>query len=377
MSGINTNPQNTGGGGGPSARVVLVSDSDQSVSSSSSTKVAFQTQVENVGTFVVTDDTDIAVPQSGTYRALVDVLCSDGGGPIGVLQVLAGSTVIGESQAVPSVPASALTLVGSLTGAFPADESSGVSVYDTSAGGVTATQNGGAVIVSGRTGGYAYARDVRSNHYIDLGNRYEVTGSTTYMMWVYLLGGTGGWQSLMCKPGSNNYEWLIGSDLGMKFYGPNGNCGGGTVPTEEWAHVALRINRTTGDGTMFLNGVVVGTGSGQTTNMPTGSNSFCVGYDPGYGRPLNAYVNDIQLYNAALTDTQISNLYQYSHTASGTSMVVAVPGAPAAGQTFSVTGIASALSAGDKISAKFYHEKGTDATLKSTGAMSRILVERL
>jgi len=357
--------------------IVLSSSVDQSIPTATLTALEFPDEVSNTGGFVVTGDTDIAVPADGDYNVCATAKCADGSGPIAALQIFAAGAMIGEDQRVPAIPASALAGISGLQGFFPMDEASGPCLD--AVDGVSATQAGGDQVVSGRPGsGYSHARSNISGHYLNLGAHYNLTGAYTFAAWLYVVSHTGNYATVWGKNSDGgDWDFLIMPGGNLRLYHPGGNMSGGTVlPTGEWVHVAL-TRALDGSTLIYLNGA--SDGSGSTGAMPSsGFATMHVGDSPSFpGRNPNAYFSDLCIFNKALTSTEIGNLIDYTHSAiAGNVMAVSIPGAPAAGQTFLAQGYAR-LSAGDVVTAKMYHEKGSAATVKGLGHSPRIIVEKV
>jgi hypothetical protein len=99
-----------------------------------------------------------------------------------------------------------------------------------------------------------------------------------------------------------NGPQLYFSQWGQALYGP-------TLQTGQWYHIA--VTNVAGSVTLYLNGSPVATGS---FTMATPQNTqFYVGRIPGSlgdSRQLNGEVDEVSVYNRALTATEIQNIYK-------------------------------------------------------------------
>jgi hypothetical protein len=55
---------------------------------------------------------------------------------------------------------------------------------------------------------------------------------------------------------------------------------------------------------LFVNGVLVGS-SPETSSITISSNPLCVGGDPAQGQFFNGIIDEVRVYNVALTEDQI------------------------------------------------------------------------
>jgi hypothetical protein len=90
----------------------------------------------------------------------------------------------------------------------------------------------------------------------------------------------------------------------------------GVVPTNAWVHVAFTMNYSTKIAQLFVNGVPVAYATNQDLAVPDTAVQFNIGRRPeGMGDLLNGYrfwgaIDELSLYNRALTADEISSLYQ-------------------------------------------------------------------
>jgi hypothetical protein len=138
----------------------------------------------------------------------------------------------------------------------------------------------------------------------------------TFVAWVYLknLGLNGyaemyvvkvGGVGFMYGPACAGFEFAEGVG---SFYS---NCL--AVPSfsfNSWHHVVMELNQVSGGGTLYLDGTLQGSVSFSPT-IPTG-NSVWIGSDKITGNSgdyMNGYLDDVRLYNRALSAAEISAMY--------------------------------------------------------------------
>lgn len=81
----------------------------------------------------------------------------------------------------------------------------------------------------------------------------------------------------------------------------------GTIPAGEWAHVAVvyKADRSTD---FYLNGVLIGSGGAFPTPALTNTAEIRLGRNYYTSGPLNGAIDNVQLFDAALSDDQIAEL---------------------------------------------------------------------
>jgi autotransporter-associated beta strand protein len=79
----------------------------------------------------------------------------------------------------------------------------------------------------------------------------------------------------------------------------------GPTATQNWTHVAVVQDGAAGTRTLYINGVAVATGAAQAAN---GAGDFWIGQANSVEQPFAGTVDEVRLYNVALTATQIQGL---------------------------------------------------------------------
>ena len=136
----------------------------------------------------------------------------------------------------------------------------------------------------------------------------DLTTGMTLEVWAKLAASSKNWEDIIYK-GNDNYYLSATSN-------PNGVPAGGTIaggtygeaygtttiPTNTWTYLAA-----TYDGVavrLYVNGVLVST-KAHTGNILTSANALQIGGDSLYGQFFQGTIDNVRIYNAALTATQI------------------------------------------------------------------------
>jgi hypothetical protein len=187
---------------------------------------------------------------------------------------------------------------------------SGTTWTDLSGNGNNGTLVNGVGYNSGNLGSLVFDG---SNDYVNCGNSTTLNMSTetTLIHWLKFSGA--GWSPFIGKHTNvttNNYRVWLGSDRGFDVeltndsFKPLFTVTSGELPTNSWCCLGMRFKS---DGTLsgFFNGIKKNT---VTKSIgPTNSGNFLIGTDNAvYG---GGSISCIQLYNRALSDTEIQQNY--------------------------------------------------------------------
>ena len=136
----------------------------------------------------------------------------------------------------------------------------------------------------------------------------RLTSAMTLEAWVNPSAVTGAWRDVIYK-GNDNYYLEGSSDnggviaAGGTFAGGNGNLYGSAVlPTNAWSHIAA-----TYDGAalrLYFNGTLVSS-QAQTGAIATSTNPLQIGGDSIYGQFFQGAIDEVRIYNRALTQAEI------------------------------------------------------------------------
>jgi len=198
------------------------------------------------------------------------------------------------------------------------DENSGTTATD-SAGASNGTLNGNAGWVAGKFGNAASFDG--NNSYINVGNgRFNIANDFSIAFWIYIKGSTGTYQTIITR-GQNTSPFLVQLEKSLRIrFGVITNSLGASYVTASpilaqnlWTHVVLTFKSS--ERIIYVNGFQIysdalpGTLNWVSDNEPT-----IIGMSPGttYSYPLNANLDDFKIYNTALTDAQVLELYTFT-----------------------------------------------------------------
>lgn len=138
----------------------------------------------------------------------------------------------------------------------------------------------------------------------------------TLSAWVYVNGGTHGTiAGLSYPPGSGGIrsELYVNNDtvcLYVENTSFNFFCSAsGTVPTSQW-HLATGVYTSATDFSLYLDGTYITNGT--TSVLFSAATNFQIGVDSDVGNYLNANIDDVRVYNRALSANDIQELYNYT-----------------------------------------------------------------
>jgi hypothetical protein len=187
---------------------------------------------------------------------------------------------------------------------------------DSSGNGHNGTLMGDPTFENGLAGkGKAIRFNGAGGQYIDLGtfNPSVMTGKLSVALWANWKGVTGQYQGLMAKrnwwdPAQMMWQIEANNAAGAVTFSTNGSypaSGNPILPVGEWTHVAVTFDKT--NAKFFINGSVKGQGA-----FSFGSNreaSMHIGCcDSSGGNPFNGAIDEVRLYDVALTDAEVAAL---------------------------------------------------------------------
>jgi hypothetical protein len=190
------------------------------------------------------------------------------------------------------------------------DDGAGTVAIDSSGNGSDGTLVGDPQWVAGAIGGALEFDGI--DDYVDCGNPavLDITGDITVMAWIKVAAFSKTWETILGK-GDDSYRMSRGPGDGDSIhFGANGtgdNLNANTiVTTDTWRHVALVYNGT--DKIIYIDGVedVRAASSG---NINSSGYDFVIGQNSqAAGRFLTGLIDDVQIYNKALSSLHISAL---------------------------------------------------------------------
>ncbi len=153
-----------------------------------------------------------------------------------------------------------------------------------------------------------------SDDYVKVTGDVIGTGAISIEVWVYLKG----W-------GGNGYGRIVDNSQCLLFaYGSSENirlssnagvtaAATGTLVLNQWYHI-VGVRKSGGLGTLYVNGVLSRTAD-QNTGTPAAGSDTYIGNISTADRGFNGKIDEVRLYNTALTATEVAQLYwESSHT---------------------------------------------------------------
>ena len=194
-----------------------------------------------------------------------------------------------------------------LVAAYAFDEASGTTVSDASGSGNTGT-TANTTWVAGKNGGALSFNGTSSRVTIPDATGLRLTTAMTLEAWVDKTGTNSGWRDVIYK-GNDNYYLSANSTPnnvpagGAIIGGSYGEAyGTATLATNTWAHLALTYDGTTVR--LYVNGTQVSS-TPKTGSIATSTNALTIGSDTLYGQYFQGLIDDVRVYNIALTAAQV------------------------------------------------------------------------
>ncbi|MDE2001465.1 MAG: LamG domain-containing protein [Patescibacteria group bacterium] len=210
--------------------------------------------------------------------------------------------------------------VSGLEGEWKLDESSGGSVYDSSGQGNTGSVIGAPARLSGSSchvGGCMSLNGSTDWLSIPDSPSLDMTGDVTIGMWVKPGSTQNAYTDLLSKHSNGGYviEQNAGATNQFLFAWDttgNGGWAGNSVMTTltpgVWQYFMVVKSGSTV--THYVNGVQTATGSGSGSTITTNNLPLVIGnWSSGGGRSFNGSIDDVRIYNRALSATEAGSLY--------------------------------------------------------------------
>jgi PKD repeat protein len=240
-----------------------------------------------------------------------DGTTSSGASPTHIYNVVGQySAVLTVSDGVKSAQKSVTINVHDASGlvaAFSFDEGSGPTVTDLSGNGNNGTISG-ATWGAGRYGSALNFNGTSSMVTIPDSASLDLTGAMTLEAWVNP-SAVGGWRDIIYKGAIDKYL-LLGSTPAASAPGTGGTFNGpvlaGSSPlaVNTWSHLAATYDRTTLR--LFVNGVQVASRN-VTAAIEVSTGALTIGGDTDYGQFWQGAIDNIRIYNRALSATEIQD----------------------------------------------------------------------
>jgi hypothetical protein len=194
---------------------------------------------------------------------------------------------------------------GGLVAAYGFNEGSGTTVADVSGQGNGGTVSGATWTTSGRFGQALTFNGSSSRVVITDSASLDLTTGMTLEAWVFPTLG-GGWRDLIYKEPNDIYFLMSSSDTGSPALGGTFAStevkGTTSLPLNAWTHLA-----GTYDGSnmrLYTNGVQAASRA-QSGLIQTSTGSLSIGGDALYGQHFAGRIDEVRIYNRALTATEI------------------------------------------------------------------------
>ncbi|HEY7377318.1 MAG TPA: LamG-like jellyroll fold domain-containing protein, partial [Steroidobacteraceae bacterium] len=209
----------------------------------------------------------------------------------------------------PTASATTPALAGPVA-VYAFNEGTGTTLTDLSGNANTGAIAGGATWTSsGKNGGALQFDGVDDRVTIASSASLNATTAVTLEAWVYPTANQSGWRNIV-QHEVDAYFLYAGSSQGTLRPAGGATVGGtidgviasSSLPLNTWTHLALTFNGSIYR--FYVNGTQIGTKS-RTGTMPSNSNSTSIGGDSAYGDYFQGRIDDVRIYNRALSDAEI------------------------------------------------------------------------
>jgi uncharacterized repeat protein (TIGR01451 family) len=207
----------------------------------------------------------------------------------------------------PSATATTGALPSGLVGAYSFDEGLGTTAGDGSGNGNTGTLSGATWTTAGKYGNALSFNGTSSRVTIADALSLDLTDAMTLEAWVRPSVQPSNWRSVITKDVDRYYLMASSNSqnrpaVGGTFNTTNQNVfGGSRLAANTWAHLAATYDRTTIR--LYVNGVQVATAA-QTAAISTSTGLLAIGANF-YGEYFNGLIDEVRIYNRALTAAEI------------------------------------------------------------------------
>jgi hypothetical protein len=219
-------------------------------------------------------------------------------------------TMGSESCATPTPsPTPTATPAPGLVAAYGFNEGSGTVVNDASGNGNNGTINGATWTTSGKYGNALNFNGTNALVTINNAASLQLTTGMTLEAWVYPTVSGPWWGDVIYK-GNDNYYLEGTSDnsgfpaMGATLPGTPPLYGTGVLALNTWAHLAATYDGATMR--LYVNGVQVASRA-QTGTIVTSTNPLQIGGDSIYGQYFTGRIDEVRIYNRALSAAQIQS----------------------------------------------------------------------
>ena len=195
----------------------------------------------------------------------------------------------------------------SLMAAYGFNEGSGTVVNDVSGNGNNGTISGATWTTSGKYGNALTFNGTNALVTVNNATSLQLTSAMTLEAWVYPTTVNSAWRDVIYKGNDNYYlegtssnasRPAMGGTFGADLYGTS------ALTANTWAHLAATYDGATMR--LYVNGVQVASRA-QTGAIATSTNPLQIGGDSLYGQYFAGRIDEVRIYNRALSAAEIQN----------------------------------------------------------------------
>ena len=201
------------------------------------------------------------------------------------------------------------SLKSKLVAHYKFDENNGTTVYDSTGNNNTGILTG----VGWVDGKYGIGTSFGGTNNVvlisDTNNSLDLANDFTISFWVNPT--SSGTKELIGKPAGGNYEiWQSNTDLSVRINGFSPIINASSIFTYgQWTHITVKYERSVGLVTIFKNGTYF-TGGNNTNAAIINNSALQIGaYSDGTSYPFQGKIDEVKIYNTALTAEEIKQDY--------------------------------------------------------------------
>jgi fibronectin type 3 domain-containing protein len=220
----------------------------------------------------------------------------------------------GAGNSAPSTSVS-VTVANSagLVAAYGMDAGSGTTLADQSGAGNNGTISNGTWLSSGKYGGALSFNGTNTSVSIPNSASLGLSSAMTLEAWVRpSVAGGGAWRTVVLKENGNNYAEALYANTGTNVPSANAVTGGvdhdqrgtsGGLTANVWTHLAATYDGSSL--TLYVNGVQAGTQAASGA-IVSSTGAVKIGGNAIWGEWFNGLIDEVRIYNRALTPAQIT-----------------------------------------------------------------------
>ena len=207
-----------------------------------------------------------------------------------------------------TAPATTPVTVSGLVAAYAFDEGTGTTVADSSGNNYTGTITAATWTTSAKFGKALSFNGSSSWVAIPATTSLNLTTGMTLEAWVNPTTVNGNWRDVIYKGNDNYYlsatSATTGTPAGGGTFGGSGTTAFGTavLATNTWTHLAETYDGATLR--LYVNGTQISS-LARTGNIAISTNALQIGGDPFYGQYFAGIIDEVRVYNTALSAAQI------------------------------------------------------------------------